>query len=78
MGEATVVGKIQRKVRKGQTVTTVDFLRNLQPALQNPKDRRSSSGKRVPLDRTSHDFPRQYELEIPYPVAVLTPLAIYR
>jgi hypothetical protein len=75
-GEATVIGKIQRKVRKGQTAVTVDLMRNLQPALPNRKARRGKQhGQPTP---EQGNFPREYELEIPYPVAVMTPLAIYR
>jgi len=77
VGAATVLGKIQRKIRKGQTATTVELMRNIQQ-MNRATARRRGQEPRLGRLGTPDNFTRVYELEIPYPVAVMTPIAIYR
>lgn len=73
-GEATVLGTLQKKIPKGQSATTVDLGQTLPQVLENRETRRRSK-QAAP---SNSDFPREMELEIPYPVAVMKTLAIYR
>jgi hypothetical protein len=68
-GEATLLGKIQRKLGREERYTALDFTPGIRGLL--PKDRRE-----IEADfSNSPDFP---DMILEGPLAVVTPIAIYR
>ena len=81
-GEATVFGKLQRKIVKGQKLPTIDLMTDL----LKMQDLGGNRAERRRRERTAgatpkqagEKFPDEYELQIGYPAAVLTPIAVFR
>ena len=81
VGDATIFGKLQRKIAKREKLPTVDLMTDLlkmQDLGGNRAERRRRRRASNEPGQAPASFPDEYELQIGYPAAVLTPIAVFR